>query len=206
MHPVLPLALLEAVRGLDLPNPDAFPEFHDDLSSKRLGMSRTVATQIDRFTRMMKSGRSVEADELVALLRLVGRRNDASLVFSEAGRRAGRLAVQRTRTPLTPLRHVLPGGLRTSAGFRLAQRTVRSVLGGMLRRTDGVADASLEDPPSARATEGGAACSFYGAALAEVLRLLTDFEGAMFHVACRTKGDAACVWRAAPESLREETV
>jgi hypothetical protein len=50
---------------------------------------------------------------------------------------------------------------------------------------------------SPAAVESGPACTFYGAAVAELLRLLTDFDGAMVHVACRGRGDPACQWRSA---------
>ena len=30
----------------------------------------------------------------------------------------------------------------------------------------------------------------------ELLRLVADFEGVMIHEACRTRGDARCIWRA----------
>lgn len=204
VHPLLSLALLEAVQGLDEPTPDEFQEYHEDLSTKRLGMSRTVAVQIDRLAALARSRGRVAAEELIALLRLIGRRHDAELVFSDAGRRAGRHAVNRAGRRIPGLLHVLPQALRNRAGFTLAQRTARTVFGATLRRADGIADATVEDAPSARATESGMACAFYGAGLAEMLRLLTDFDGALFHVACRTRGERACVWRAAPEPGCEE--
>jgi len=158
----LPLALLEAVRGLDRPAPDALDEYHDELSAKRLGLSRTVSLEIERLERLGARGR-VTAGELAALLRLVARRHDAALVFSEAGRRAARLAAR--------------------------------VLGLDLRRDGSAAHA---DPLSGRVPpESGSACTFYGSAVAELLRLLTDFDGAMVHVECRSRGDAACHWRSA---------
>ena len=46
------------------------------------------------------------------------------------------------------------------------------------------------------ATPEGQACTFYGSALAEILRLLTGFEGAMAHERCRARGDDRCFWRA----------
>jgi hypothetical protein len=55
----------------------------------------------------------------------------------------------------------------------------------------------MQDSPSLIAREDGVACRFYTAALAELLRLLANFEGAMIHEACRGRGDRTCRWRAA---------
>lgn len=192
---VLPLAVLEAVRGLDMPTPDALDEFHGELTAKRLGLNRTVAVQIERLARLGDRGR-VPADELAALLRLVARRNDAGLVFSEAGRRAAHYAARRLPWGARGVLGVLPAGLRRPVGFALARRLAERVVGLRLERDGGVATARVVGagrlPP-----ERGSACAFYGSAVAELLRLFTDFEGAMMHVACVARGDAACEWRGA---------
>jgi predicted hydrocarbon binding protein len=70
------------------------------------------------------------------------------------------------------------------------------MLGARMERADGTPRATMEHAPSAAATPDGAACAFYGAAFAELLRQLTDFDGAMLHVRCRARGDDACVWGA----------
>jgi len=62
-----------------------------------------------------------------------------------------------------------------------------------LSSTSGV----IPQPLSLRALPDGQACSFYGAALAETLRVLTGFEGAMVHMGCRGRGDDTCRWQAA---------
>jgi predicted hydrocarbon binding protein len=38
------------------------------------------------------------------------------------------------------------------------------------------------------------ACGFFGAALAELLRTFTDFDGALFHTECRARGATVCRW------------
>lgn len=199
---VLPLAVLEAMRGLDAPVPDELDEFHQDLSAKRFGMSRTVEAQIERFEELARAGRRVPADELVALFRLAGRRADAGLVFTDAGRRAGRRAARGVASTVAGTRRALPGGLGRVVGFRAARQRAERVIGGTLERAEDVPQATVEQAPSVVATPDGAACAFYGAAFAQLLRELTDFEGAMLHVRCRARGDAACVWRASEE---EET-
>jgi hypothetical protein len=194
---VLPLALLEAVRGLDRPVPDALDEVHGELTAKRLGLSRTVEVQIERLVRLGPRGR-VSADELSALLRLVARRHDASLVFSEAGRRAARLALIRLPPGARTALNILPRPVRDRGGFALAARLAERVLGLRLARLDGIATASRLGAGGGRDSESGPACAFYGAAMAELLRALTAFDGAMMHVACRARGDDGCRWRAAP--------
>jgi hypothetical protein len=206
VHAALPLAILEAIQGLDEPIQDGLAEYHDDLSAKRFGLSRTVAAQIDRFQKLALSDSGVSVDELVALMRLVARRQDAGLVFSEAGRRAGRFAVKRVGAAFRGGTHALPGSFRNRVGFALARRTVRRVFDVRLNRNHGVPEAALNHPPSADADPDGSPCTFYGSALAQTLRLLTDFDGAMLHVACHAKGDDSCVWRASsPNSIEEQS-
>lgn len=185
VHAALPLAVLEAVQELDAPVRDGLDEFHQDLSAKRLGLSRTVAQQVERFGRLARADARVPRDDLIALLRLVGRREDAGLIFTAAGRRAGQFAVRRARVARVLGRRV---------GFGVARRRSGAVLGVRLERAGAVATATLEDAPSVRATDDGAACAFYGAGLAEILRRLTDFDGAMLHVRCGGRGDDVCRW------------
>jgi hypothetical protein len=191
---LLPLALLEAVRGLDRPTPDALDEYHDELSAKRLGLNRTVSLEIERLERLGTRGR-VTTGELGALLRLVARRHDAALVFSDAGRRAARLAERQLSWGTRAALAVLPRPLRSRIGFSVTARLAARVLGLDLRR-DGAA-ANAEPLAGWAPPESGSACTFYGSAVAELLRLLTDFDGAMVHVGCRSRGDAACHWRSA---------
>ena len=193
---VLPLAVLEALRGLDRPAPDAFDEVHGELTAKRLGLSRTVAAEIERLERLGRRGNGVAVAELAALLRLATRRQDAALVFSEAGRRAARHAVQQLPTVLRVGHSTLPDGLRRSLGHVLARRLAARVFGMALSLEAGVPVATLAES-HARVAEPGAACGFFAAALAELLRQTTAFDGAMVHTACRGRGDAQCSWRAA---------
>src|SRR5438876_95460 len=91
-------------------------------------------------------------------------------------------------------------GVGTGLGF--ARRAARAVLGGDLRREQQVPVARVGDTLAVSATPDGAACGVYGAAFAELLRLLVGFEGAMLHTACRTGGAPQCEWRAAPPDSR----
>jgi hypothetical protein len=81
-------------------------------------------------------------------------------------------------------------------GARLASRVAREALGVELRVGESGADAEVGKPLSILALPDGGACGFYGSALAELLRVLTGFEGAMIHDHCRGRGESACRWRA----------
>jgi hypothetical protein len=91
---------------------------------------------------------------------------------------------------------VAPRPLRSRLGFTVATRLATRVLGVGITREGGVALAR-PIPGASSELEGDRACTFYGSALAELLRLLTDFDGAMVHVACRARGDTECQWRSA---------
>ncbi|HEY6854252.1 MAG TPA: hypothetical protein VI139_08390, partial [Gemmatimonadales bacterium] len=95
VHSILPLAVLEAVRNLDTPVEDGLSEFAEELLVKRLGLSSTVAMQLERYEDLVRRDARVDTGQLEALLRLVGRRPDAELVFADAGRRAARRAARR---------------------------------------------------------------------------------------------------------------
>ena len=198
VHSILPLAVLEAVKNLDTPVEDGLSEFAEELLSKRLGLSPTVAMQLREYEAMVRRDASADAAHVEALLRLVGRRPDADLVFADAGRRAARRAVRR-----------LFVGSRLAArawprlfGYLAARRAARAVFGGELRRESHVPVARVRPALAVRATPDGAACGLYGAAFAELLRLLVGFEGAMLHVSCRATGGDLCEWRAAPPDPR----
>ena len=198
VHSILPLAVLEAVRNLDTPVEDGLAEFADELLVKRLGLSSTVAMQLTQYEALVRRDAGVDAAHVEALLRLVGRRPDADLVFADAGRRAARRAVRRLFGLSRLAAQLAPNAL----GYVVARRAAHAVLGGDLRREQQVPVARVGDTLAVSATPDGAACGVYGAAFAELLRLLVGFEGAMLHTACRTGGAPQCEWRAAPPDSR----
>jgi predicted hydrocarbon binding protein len=187
----IPLSILESLRHLDAPTEDGTGEFHRELTVKRLGMNETVSAQIERYERLTRRDSKVDHHEVTALFRLVGRRADAGLVFADAGRRVARRAVKSVPTWMLA---VLPRFARNALSFGFARTVSRMLLDASLQRDQGRVRASIVDPPSASATADGAACGFYGSALAEILRALTEFDGALFHVRCRAQGDPVCEW------------
>ena len=198
VHSILPLAVLEAVRNLDTPVEDGLTEFAEELLSKRLGLSPTVAMQLAEYEGLVRRDARVDATHVEALLRLVGRRPDADLVFADAGRRAARRAVGRLFGVSRLLARLAP----RSAGFGAARRAASAVLGGDLRREELIPIATVRESLAVSATPDGTACTLYAAGFAELLRLLTGFEGAMVHTSCRAAGAATCEWRAAPSDPR----
>ena len=197
VHSIVPLALLEAVRNLDTPVEDGLSEFADELLSKRLGLSRTVAMQLAQYDVLVRRGARVDPAHVEALLRLVGRRPDADLVFADAGRRAARRATKQ----LSLLRRLSAKTAR-AFGFSAARAAARRVLGGELRREASVPVGRIAAQLAVNATPDGSACGFYGAAFTELLRLLVGYEGAMVHVSCRATGGERCEWRAAVSDPR----
>jgi hypothetical protein len=193
-HAIVPLALFQAIRSLDSPTDDGLDEFHHELAVKRLGMNRTVLAQIERYDRLARANKRVEGEEVAALLRLVGRRPDAGLVYAEAGRRAARMAAARVAPTLRAARHVLPW----SFGLYLSGRAAADVFGMKVHREGAAVEAVMVDALAIRATSDGAACGFYGSGMAELLRAFTTFDGALLHDSCRGRGDQQCHWRAGP--------
>jgi hypothetical protein len=198
VHSIVPLAVLEAVRNLDTPVEDGLSEFAAELLSKRLGLSSTVAMQVAQYEAMVRRDARTDPAHVEALLRLVGRRPDADLVFADAGRRAARWAV-RTLSGLSRL------GARAAPrvlGYAAARRAARAVFGGELRRESYVPVVRVRHALAINATPDGTACTLYSAGFAELLRLLVGFEGAMLHTSCRATGGDQCEWRAAPPDPR----
>lgn len=197
VNAIIPLSLLEALRNLDTPIDDGLAELASEMVSKRLGLSTTVASQIERYRQAVDRGGEVSLDEAVSVFRLVSRRPDAQLVFADAGRRAARYSARNASRFYRTLLRASPRPVRRRLGVRAAARLANRVLFATVRPSGVLADVELRDSLATRAGAEGLGCYFYGAAFAELLRVLSGFEGAMMHDRCRSKGDSACTWRAA---------
>src|SRR5437764_12514736 len=147
VHSIVPLAVLEAVKNLDTPVEDGLSEFAEELLVKRLGLSPTVAMQLAEFEQLVRKDARVEPAHVEALLRLVGRRPDADLVFADAGRRAARPAVRR----LFGLTRLMARAAPRVFGYAAARRAARAVFGAELRREPHVALGRLPDTTAVRA-------------------------------------------------------
>lgn len=193
---LVPLTLFEALQTADAPREDDLEIPSAELAVRRLGRSRTVAFQVERFRKLARSNREISGEEVVGVLRLVARRSDAGLIFAEAGRRAGRYLAQSSGGALNWVRRLIPiPRVREAIGWQLARRAAAERLGVRLSKEGNTVIASMEHSLTARATADGSACKFYGSAVAELLRNLTSFDGALLHEACVAQGDRACRWR-----------
>jgi bacteriochlorophyll 4-vinyl reductase len=191
---LIPLSLLEAIRNLDAPVEDGLEELAEEVVVRRLGLSQTVAAQIQRYRQAAERDGTVATDEVLSVLRLVGRRPDAALVFADAGRRAARYAARARRPPA--LLKVSPTAMGRRLVLRATAQVARSFFGGDLSSRAPAAEVSMTTPLSVQALPDGAACSFYSAVYNELLRYMLGFEGAMAHERCRARGDEVCLWRA----------
>lgn len=200
---LIPLSLLEAIRNLDTPVEDGLDELAEEIVVRRLGLSPTVAAQIQRYRQAAERGGAVELDETVSVLRLVGRRGDATLVFADAGRRAARYAARIRGRPSRTLAKVSPRAIARRLALRSASRLARTVFGGELRSRSQDVEVRMDEPLSIVALPTGEACVFYGSVYQELLRDLTGFEGALIHERCRARGEDACLWRTALAEVYE---
>jgi hypothetical protein len=200
---LIPLSLLEAIRNLDTPVEDGLDELAEEIVVRRLGLSPTVAAQIQRYRQTAERGGVVELDETISVLRLVGRRGDANLVFADAGRRAARYAARARGRSSRTVAKVLPRRVARRLALRSAARLARTVFGGELKSRPQAVEVLMDSPLSIVALPTGEACVFYGSVYRELLRDLTGFEGALMHERCRSRGEDACLWRTALAEVYE---
>ena len=114
-----------------------------------------------------------------------------------------RHAAERTGAGARTLMRMAPEGMSRNVGFRAAAKIAAQQFDAELRGSGKSVEARIDDPLSIAAMPEGEACAFYGAMFAELVRVLAEMEGTMTHDRCRSRGDAACVWRwAAAEGYR----
>ena len=162
---LIPLSLLEAIRNLDTPVEDGLDELAEEIVVRRLGLSPTVAAQIQRYRQAAERDGTVDLDEVVSVLRLVGRRPDASLVFADAGRRAARYAARARGRSSRTLARMSPSGMARRLALRSVARLARTIFGGELEPRPPVVEVRMAAPLSIVALPDGAACLFYGVRL-----------------------------------------
>lgn len=193
---LMPLSVLEAVQNIDTPQDDGLGALQEELASKRLGLSATVAAQVARYRDQVKSGGEVSDDEALAVFRLVGRRPDAALVYADAGRRAARYAARRLGTGSRAMIAATPGNVGVSLALRASARLGRRWLLADMRVSEGTIRCEMADSLASRARDDGTGCHFYTAAIAELLRQVGDLEWTVVHELCLSRGDRRCLWRA----------
>ena len=196
VNAIIPLSLLEAMRNLDTPIDDGLAELASEMVAKRLGLSTTVASQIERYRQQAERSGTIPLDEAVSVFRLVSRRQDAALVFADAGRRAARYAARLGSGLYRGLVRASPRPIRRRLGIRAAARVADRVFWAEMRPSGTLVEVTVRESLATLTAVDGLGCGFYGAAFAELMRVLSGFEGAMLHERCRAKGDPACAWRA----------
>jgi len=178
-------------------------ELAEEIVVRRLGLSPTVAAQIQRYRQTAERGGTIDLDEVLSVIRLVGRRPDAPLVFADAGRRAARYAARTRGRSSRTLARMSSKGLARRITLRNVARLAGTIFDGELNSHPPVVEFKMATPLSIVALPGGEACLFYGSAYLELLRVLTGFEGALLHQSCRSRGDEACLWRTATAEVYE---
>lgn len=195
---LIPLALLEAVQNIDTPIDDGLGALNPELATRRLGLSPTVAAQIERYRSLARNRGEVDLGEVIGVFRLVGRRPDADLVYADAGRRAARLLSRYQGAAQAALLRLVPTRWRERMALHSAAQLTRLWLRIEARALDGEVRCEMTDTPALLVREDGVACRFYTAALAETLRVVAGFEGVVLHQSCCGRGDRCCLWRARP--------
>jgi hypothetical protein len=193
---IVPLAVLRTLQKLDYTDTADLEEFASEVAPKRLGTSATVSAQIGRYEELAKNGGTVDRDEVAQLFRLVGRRNDAALAFSEAGRLAAEEIVSKTSTASRLVHRAGKVVARQRANLALAKRLAGRLLGVTISAADADGIVATANGSLTASEPDAKPCGFFSAALGELLRRCTDFEGAMIHHKCRARGDDVCSWRA----------
>ena len=202
INAIVPLAVLRTLQQLDHTDAVDLEEYAEEVAPKRLGMSATVSAQVDRYEKIVKRGADVDPDEVVQLFRLVGRRNDAELAFSQAGRIAAEEMLQQTSAASRLVHKAGRVVARQRADFSLAIRLADRLLGASISHSEEAGIEAVADGPLTDAGLDGRPCEFFGAALAEILRKCTDFEGAMLHNECRSRGADVCAWHSGTSNGR----
>lgn len=192
---LLPLSLLESVRGADTPE-DAEAEYVHELRNKRLGLSDTVYAQIQRYTEDAKRSRRLSLQEATAIATLIGRRPDAEAVFRSAGKRlAGDMHGSISGTRRGFLRF-LPAFVSRPMALAAARRVTKRFLNGSLSRVGSSVMLAVADSATVNTAPRGIGCTFYEASFGELLKLLVDGGGAIEHVRCAGRNEGSCEWRA----------
>jgi hypothetical protein len=192
---LLPLSFLEAVRSLDVPDDDLAIEIVPELRNKRLGLSDTVYSQIQRYTDAVRRSQRPTFAEAAALARLIGRRPDAERVFRSAGAYLAGQAYQRISPVTRRTMRGLPLAVARPLALRQARRIARRLLDGRMQRVG--ASLVLQVPASvtADAAPDAAGCAYYESVLRELMLLLLGSDTRVEHVRCVERGEGRCEWR-----------
>jgi hypothetical protein len=193
--PLLPLAILEALRAQDRPH--ELLEDEDLIASlpRRFGLTSVVASQIQRYQEAARRGRLIPGEDVIDLFRLVLRRPDAREILRQAGCHAAQQFFQRVPRPTAAVLGLLPRAAAAAAARRATQKLLRRLHHpGEYEVLRNPWRARLLQPLTAGLDSIGIACTFYGAALEEVFFLYTGERPQITHSLCATLGASHCEW------------
>lgn len=200
----IPLSLLEAVRRIDTPESDAETEYVQELRNKRLGLSDTVYQQIRRYSDAAKRGQTIPCAQASALGTLIGRRPDSVQLFESAGRILANDVYAAISGALRKTIRVLPAVVARPLALNQIRQFTERFFGGTLTRTGSSLALSITDSVTVNSGPHSVGCTYYAAALRELLRLLMSGGGSVEHVCCLQRGDKSCEWRAEWGNQRSE--
>ncbi len=193
--PLIPLAILEALRAQDRPYEVLEDEDLPTSLPRRFGLTGVVASQIQRYREAARKGRPIPADDVVDLFRLVLRRPDAREILHQAGCLAARRAFERIPRPAASALGVLPRAATAAAARRATWKLLRRLhTPGRFEVLRNPWRALLFEPLTAGLDTMGTACAFYGAAIEECFFLYTRQRPQITHSLCSSLGGEHCEW------------
>lgn len=190
------LALLESLRAADTPADEA--ALHEAILPlnlrRRLGLSSVVEGQIKRYSHL--GGDGVSAHEVASLFELISRREDATRVFSEAGRRLAQTDLGDRRLGARLGARALPHGARERLAWRRVRRIAKTVSPKArvhIRRRP--TKLVVEECLPARAAEDGSGCSLLHGAIERILDEYRAGGARVVHEECESRASGCCLWR-----------
>lgn len=193
VSPILPLALLRAVRAHDLPTEILEDEDLTVSLPRRLGLKDVIEAQIRRYEQLGRRG--VPVTEVIDLLRLVLRRPDAEAILRDAGRQVAREYLQGVATATAAAARVMPTPARVATLRAATRRMLRRVVGrGAIEVSGKPLTVRISNAITAIMGVTGTACAFYASAIEELASAYTRVQVAAHHDRCAARGDDACEW------------
>ena len=190
----IPLAILTALRDLDMPDDrDELGLSHQSLNlRRRLGLSRVVLNQIRRYEAERED---VTADEVVSLFRLVARRTDAAAIFEAAGHGIARVSMRNQGFGRGIAARLLPLRLRRWRAWKWSGRIARRLCpDSPVRVAKGSRALEIEGGLPAHATDCGHGCALLVGLIDEVLEQYRATGPRIVHSRCEARGEDLCVW------------
>ena len=195
VRPLVGLALLEAVRDVDVPTETFEDENLSYTMPRRFGVNRVIAVQIDWHREAARSGQHMRSQELVDLIRLVARRPDAEQIFRLAGSRLARPAEGGPG-----LYRIVPEFIRRWRAAADLRKRTRNVLGrsfGVVTRDPLAMEAELDLLVQGDAS--GRACSMMAELIRSTARRHLTEAVTVRHVDCVARGGRRCRWEVEPD-------